>query len=91
MTTIATSLIAAPFWEPRPLPTFFSAIDGTGTVISCRTPGRPGRTTTTASRMFSSSMTSLIDFSAELSFAGNRSIAFLKFTTPLDCSMTNLG
>jgi len=47
--------------------------------------------TTCASCIFSSSMTSLIGFSAELSLAGIRSIAFLKFTAPLDCSMTNLG
>ena len=34
MTSIATSLIAAPFCDPRPLPTFFKTIDGTDTAIS---------------------------------------------------------
>ena len=35
-------------------------------------------------------MTSLIGFSDEL-LGGMPSAAFLKFTAPLDCSMTNLG
>jgi hypothetical protein len=34
MTCIATSLIAAPFCDPPPLPTFLIEIDGTGTTIS---------------------------------------------------------